>query len=391
MTINAFKAGAVHAGLKKNNQLDLGLIVSDRPARVAGVFTRNQVKAAPVQLDLVRIQSGRAGAVIANSGNANCMTGAKGMQDALAMTAAAAEALGLSPQEVLAASTGVIGVPLPIDRVTDAVPALVRALRPDGFMDFARAIMTTDTVPKIVQHSGILDHRPFQVLGMAKGAGMIAPHMATMLCFVCTDVDAPPALLKTLLTRSVDRSLNRIVIDGDASTNDSVILMANGAAGTTLNTPEKAAVFQPVLDSVLAELARDLVADGEGVTKLVEIHVRRAPSSDAADRIARTVATSPLVKTALFGEDANWGRIAAAAGRAGVAFASETMDIYFDDVQMVAKGLACGPEAESRATDVMRKKAFSIIIDLHRGDGEAMVLSCDFSRAYVDINADYRS
>ena len=386
-----FKAAGMHAGLKKNGAPDLGLIFSETPAAVAAVFTRNQVQAAPVVLDRQRVAAGRSRAIIVNSGNANCCTGEGGMRAAARLGAAAARALGLADEDVLVASTGVIGQPMPVEKIEAAAPTLVEKLTPDGFSQLARAIMTTDTEPKVVFRTGRVGERPYHIAAVAKGAGMIRPDMATMLCFICTDADLPRADLDQALRRAVDASFNRITIDGDTSTNDTVILMANGASGTKLHAAADRDRFAALLEDALLELAHWIVRDGEGVTKTVEIRVRGARTSDDARRVADTIAHSPLVKTAFFGQDANWGRILAAAGRAGVTLDPKRLYLYFDDVQMVAGGVGCGPDAEARATAVLKLPAFTVTLELNRGTEAARLLTCDFSLDYVKINADYRT
>jgi glutamate N-acetyltransferase/amino-acid N-acetyltransferase len=386
-----FRAAGICAGIKKNGLPDLGLLVSDKPAAVAGMFTTNRVQAAPVRLDRERLPAGLCQAIIVNSGNANCCTGSQGMADAREMARLAAQRLGIPEDHVLVASTGVIGQPLPVDRISAAAPALTDALSAGGWEDFARAIMTTDTVPKTVIRTGTVNGAPFTVAGAAKGAGMIRPDMATMLCFVCSDVTAAAPDLQQMLRTSVAASFNRITIDGDTSTNDTVLLMANGAGPARVVTSEDRAAVQAVLQAVLLELARMVVKDGEGVTKLAEIVVRNAASDRHARRIADTIAGSPLVKTALFGEDANWGRVLMAAGRAGVPLDPDRLDVYFDDVKMVADGTGCGTAAEARATEVLKRPELTIALDLKMGTGRASVLTCDFSVDYVRINADYRS
>ncbi len=386
-----FQASGIAAGIKKNNQKDLGLIYSTVPATVAGVFTKNQIKAAPVQLCMNRISSSICQAIIVNSGNANCCTGDQGMKDAELMSAAAAKRLGISSDLVFVASTGVIGEPMPVQTIEAAVPHLVKHLSPHGVEDLARAIMTTDTIPKVISKTTEADGLPYIMTGVTKGSGMIAPNMATMLCFIATDVQADSAWLQTTLSQSVSGSLNRITIDGDMSTNDTVLLMANGLSGVTIDTTEKKASFRKSLDALLQELARMLVKDGEGATKLVEIVVENAPTEDAARRIAETVAGSSLVKTAIFGEDANWGRIMAAVGRAKVPIDPDRIDIYFDDVQMAKYGMGCGKPAEAAATEVLKKPEFTIRINLNQGSGRTSMITCDLSVDYVKINADYRS
>jgi len=386
-----FKATGLHSGLKENRDKDLGLIYSETPATVAGVFTQNKIKAAPVLLDQERIAGGMARAVIVNSGNANCCNGNQGYRHALETTAAVAQLLGVPEKEVLVSSTGVIGQKLPIDKITAAAPDLVKTLKTDGFLDFAQAIMTTDTVPKIQHLQGQENGRPYHLVGIAKGSGMIAPNMATMLCYICSDVSMPQSLLQKLLSTTVDATLNRICIDGDTSTNDTTLLLSNGCSGVTLDRMDQAAGFQNLLEQLLGSLAKQLVKDGEGTTKSVEIIVAGASSDLDARTIADTVARSPLVKTALFGMDANWGRIIAAAGRAGVPVDPDHIDIYFNQVQMTRNSMGCGENAESQASQVLREPEFSITIDLNMGPGRASVLTCDFSVEYVKINADYRS
>jgi glutamate N-acetyltransferase/amino-acid N-acetyltransferase len=285
----------------------------------------------------------------------------------------------------------VIGQPLPVAKIEAAAPTLVEKLTPDGFPELARAIMTTDTEPKAVFRTGRVGERPYHIAAVAKGAGMIRPDMATMLCFICTDADLPRADLDQALRRAVDASFNRITIDGDTSTNDTVILMANGASGTKLHAAADQDRFAALLEDALLELARWIVRDGEGVTKTVEIRVRGARTSDDARRVADTIAHSPLVKTAFFGQDANWGRILAAAGRAGVTLDPNRLDLYFDDVQMVAGGSGCGLDAEARASAVLKLPTFAVTLDLNQGTEAARLLTCDFSLDYVRINADYRT
>jgi glutamate N-acetyltransferase/amino-acid N-acetyltransferase len=390
-TCNGLQAAGIAAGLKKNGQPDLGLIYSETTATAAAVFTRNVVQAAPVILDRQRIQSGRCRAIVVNSGNANCCNGENGMRDAIATSTAVARALNIPEDEVLVASTGVIGQPLPIERVTGAVPSLVADLAGDGFERLAVAIMTTDTEPKCLHRQGRIGGRTFNLVAVAKGAGMIRPDMATMLCFAGTDAAIDAALLDAMLRRAVDQSFNRITIDGDTSTNDTAILLATGSSGAVVEDAAAQAVFQALLDALLLDLAKWIVRDGEGANKLVEVRVQGAASDEEARRIADTVANSPLVKTALFGEDANWGRILGAAGRAGVPFDPTRTDLYFDDVRMVATGVGCGAEAEAAATAVLKQPELKITLDLNGGAGAASVLTCDFSLEYVRINADYRS
>ena len=386
-----FVAAGVASGLKKSGEKDLGIIFSKIPAKAAGVFTTNMVKAAPVLLDMERVKSGTCQAVIVNSGNANCCTGDKGLDDAKTMARSAASGLGIPEDLVLVCSTGVIGEPLPIDKIQHAIPDLIDSLRPEGVYDLARTIMTTDTVTKSVSRQGKIDDKTFTVIGVAKGSGMICPDMATMLCFICTDIDTNHGLLKKLLNNSTQRSFNRITIDGDTSTNDTVIIMANGLSGAVIKSSEHIDYFQNILDEVLVNLAKQIVRDGEGATKFVEIYVKGALSDNDAHEIASTVANSNLVKTALFGEDANWGRIIAAAGRAKARLDQGKINIFFDEVLMVKNGMGCGKAVEAWATKVLMKPELRISIDLNLGSGCASVFTCDFSVEYVKINADYRS
>ena len=391
MDCPGFQTAGVASGLKTNGKKDLGLIYSEVPLTVAGMFTRNLVKAAPVLLDQQRTANGSCRAVIVNSGNANCCTGEQGMQDAIRMGRLAAQGLMVDEEDVLVASTGVIGEPLPIEKIETATPGLIKALAADGLSDFAEAIMTTDTVAKVVSRRGELAGKSFTVTGAIKGAGMIRPDMATMLCFVMTDIVAQPQVVQQTLHKAVDRSLNRMTVDGDTSTNDTVLLMANGHSTVEVISENQKEVFQAVLDETMIGLAKWLIKDAEGATKLVEIVVKGAKTKAEAHKIADTVANSPLFKTALFGEDANWGRILAAVGRAGITVDPEKIDIFFGSAQMVRSGFGCGKEAEAEATRVLQQDEFTVTIDLNLGQKTETVYTCDFSIDYVKINADYRT
>ena len=390
-TCKGFKAAGVASGLKKNGGTDLGLIYSEVPATVAGVFTKNLVQAAPVWLDKQRIKSGQCQGVIVNSGNANCCTGDQGMRDAIAMTKFAASGLKISEDLILAASTGVIGQPLDIEKIKAAMPELVKDLKPDGIANLAEAIMTTDTVPKVVSCQGEVEGKLYTVTGVAKGSGMIRPDMATMLCFVVSDVNISHDLLKEALLTATDKSFNKITVDGDTSTNDTILVLANGLSDATVENPVHKDSFQMVLCKVLTDLAKMVVKDGEGATKLVEIIIKGALTDEDAYKIADTVSNSNLVKTALFGEDANWGRILAAAGRTGVKIDPYTIDIFFDDVMIAESGMWCGEKAEIEAAKILKRDEFAISVDLNMGQGSASIFTCDFSVEYVQINADYRS
>ncbi|MBF0101995.1 MAG: bifunctional glutamate N-acetyltransferase/amino-acid acetyltransferase ArgJ [Desulfobacterales bacterium] len=391
MELKGYQVAGISAGIKKKDEKDLAVICSQVPAVAAGVFTTNKVQAAPVILSRERIKSGKCQAIIVNSGNANCCTGEKGIEDAKTVADLVASHLDVPKDMVLVASTGVIGEPLPVHKIWDAIPDLVYAITTNGFDDFAAAIMTTDHEPKITSRIGEFDGIPFTITGIAKGSGMIRPDMATMLCFVCTDVETTPEFLQSALSSSVDRSFHRINVDGDSSTNDMVIAMANGLSGATIQNRSHENMFQFLLDQVLIELAKMIVKDGEGATKFVEIVVKGAATREGARRMALTVANSNLVKTALFGQDANWGRIMAALGRAGVDCDPNKIDIYFNDVCMVRNGLGCGKDAERSVTRVLRMPEFIITIDLKFGNMNDSVFTCDLSMDYIRINADYRS
>ena len=388
---SGFKYAGIASGLKKNGKKDLGLICSDVPANVVGLFTQNRVQAAPVLLDKQRILKGSCRAVIVNSGNANCCTGDQGMQDAIRMAQLAASGLYIPEDDVLVASTGVIGEPLPMRKIESALPDLIQDMVPEGMSDFAEAIMTTDTEPKVISRQANMANKSFSLTGVAKGAGMICPDMATMLCFLMTDIHAAPDILQAMLCTAAEKSLNRITVDGDTSTNDTVLLMANGRSGVAVTGPDEQDHFQSVLDDVMLSLAKWLVKDAEGATKLVEIAVSGANSKQDAHMIANTVANSPLFKTALFGEDANWGRILAAVGRSGVPLDPQKIDILFGSTLMVKNGVGCGPDAEAEAGKVLKQDEFSVTINLNQGHEADSVYTSDFSLDYVKINADYRS
>ncbi|MBN1843630.1 MAG: bifunctional glutamate N-acetyltransferase/amino-acid acetyltransferase ArgJ [Deltaproteobacteria bacterium] len=391
LEVPGFVGGAIAADIKKKGEKDLAIVFSEVPACAAGVFTKNRVQAAPVRVDKERIASGRAQAIVANSGNANACTGSRGIEDATAMARATAKALGIGDELVLVASTGVIGQPLNLCAIEAAIPKLAGQLSRTGLFEVAQAIMTTDTFPKAASRKVFVGERAFSVAAVAKGAGMIRPDMATMLCFVCTDVSATPQALDAILRKAVAQSFNAITVDGDTSTNDTVLVLANGLSGVNLGEASCAEAFQKTLNEVLSTLAFQIVQDGEGATKLVRVEVKGAASDEDARQVAYTIAESPLVKTALFGEDANWGRIMAAIGRAGVPVNPETIQICFDEVRIVKDGQGCGSEAEAEATRIFKNDQFSITVDLELGSSAATVHTCDLSTDYVKINADYRT
>jgi glutamate N-acetyltransferase/amino-acid N-acetyltransferase len=394
MKVKGFTAAAVQAGIRYQDRLDLGLIYSEVPAVTVGMFTTNTVQAAPVVLGRKRLLNGRAQAVLVNSGNANACTGEQGMEAALRTGALVAEALGIDEELVQVASTGVIGEQLNVDPFVRAVPGLAAALQEDGFDDLARAMMTTDTVPKTSSATVEMNGVAVNLLGIAKGAGMIMPDMATMLCFVVTDARIPFSALHKIVQAGVEQSFNLITVDGDTSTNDTVLVMANGAAENPWideENQEIVTIFTEALHKIFKDLALQIVSDGEGTTKVVTVRVVGAKSKEEAMKGARTIANSSLVKTAFFGEDANWGRIIAALGRSGCQFQPDRVCIAFDDAVMVENGLGCGKEAEEKAAEVLRQKEFTVTVDLRDGSENAEVFTTDLTCDYVNINADYRS
>lgn len=394
MQVKGFSAAAAQAGIRYAGRFDLGLIFSRTPAVTAGAFTTNKVKAASILLDMERLRSGLAQAVLVNSGNANACTGREGMDVALATGALTARELGIDPSLVQVASTGVIGQQLRTEPFAQAMPGLVASLSPDGFEQLAQAIMTTDLVPKIASATVTIGGVEVSILGVAKGSGMIMPDMATMLCFVVTDAQIVFPVLNQLVKSGVEKTFNRITVDGDTSTNDMVLVMANGEAGNPWidqDNQQAAALFGAALHGVFKELALKIVADGEGATKLVTIKITGAREESEALSAAQTIANSALVKTAFFGEDANWGRIIAALGRSECTFDQNRVAISFDAVQLVENGMALGAEQEAAATEVLKQRQFTVTVHLGEGRAEAEVYTCDFSYDYVKINADYRS
>ncbi|MDA8387210.1 MAG: bifunctional glutamate N-acetyltransferase/amino-acid acetyltransferase ArgJ [Nitrospiraceae bacterium] len=385
------------AGIKKPGRQDLALISSVETAVCAGMFTRNKIKGAPVKLDIERIRSGKARAIIANSGNANVCTGKQGLLDAREMALIAAKGLGIDENLVFVCSTGVIGAPLPMERIRPRIAEMAENIGRAGIEDAARAIMTTDTFPKTASKSLRIAGREVRIAGIAKGSGMIHPDMATMLSFIITDLAIGKGaigkgLLQRALKASVEKSFNRVTVDGDTSTSDTVLIMANGLAGNPpLTGPGKDyAVFAQALDHVALELAAMVAADGEGATKLIRVLVKGAASKKDALRGAFAVANSPLVKTAFYGNDANWGRIMAALGKSGIAIEEEKVDIHLERLKLVNKGVSTGKDAP--AADLLRKnKEIGLTIDLNLGPWSEKVLTCDLTGEYVAINAEYRT
>lgn len=386
-----YRYAATYAGIRKGEKDDLGLIVSEVEASAAAVFTTNRVRAAPVKVAERHLQQsrGKARAILVNAGNANCAT-RTGNRVAEDCCRAVAKSLRAPAAQVLPSSTGVIGVELDGRRIIRAVPRLVNQLAEDGFEAVARAMMTTDTRPKIAMESIPVRGGRVHIAGMTKGAGMIHPSMATTLGFVMTDAAIPPAALRVMLASATARSYNRISVDGDMSTNDTVILMANGASGARPNRKEQL-VFEEVLAWVMEDLAEQIVLDGEGARKIVTIRVAGAPDDDAAGRLARAIANSPLVKTAIAGSDPNWGRILSAAGSAGVPFDPSKVDIYLQKIRVCRGGLAADfSEPDLKRMLDERECAIRFVI---RGDGggQTRFLTCDLTEEYIRINASYRT
>jgi glutamate N-acetyltransferase / amino-acid N-acetyltransferase len=391
-----FSFSSSACGLKKSG-LDLGLLVSETPATAAAMFTTNRVQAAPVRLSQTHLRRsrGKMRAVVVNSGNANCCTGSDGYAASEATSLKVSKELAvLEPSQVLVCSTGVIGLPLRVEKILMAVPDLVRARsgKADSFARFTRAIMTTDTRPKWAAANCRIGGKTVRILGCCKGAGMIQPSMATMLAFLATDAAISSSLLSQALRGAVAGTFNAITVDGDTSTNDTVAILANGESGArrTVNANADFKTFCAALEKVCRTLALKIVEDGEGAQRVIQIEVRGAPSDRAATQIARTIANSPLVKTALAGADPNWGRILAAAGRAGVSFDFELVDIKLAGILVCRRGSE-HPFSERVAHKKMLAKYVPIVLELHSGKGAARVWTCDFTREYVNINASYRT
>jgi len=388
-----FMAAGIHCGIKKKRLPDLALLVSERPGPIAGVFTTNRVAAASVTLNRLNLRRKTGRAIIVNSGNANAFTGARGMADAVEMAELVARRMKIAAHTVFVGSTGVIGQLLPMSRIRRGVPVLLGQLRRGGGHDAARAILTTDLKTKEAVASARIGGTTVTVGGMVKGSGMIHPDMATMLAYLTTDAAVAQPALQRALARAVNASFNCISVDGDSSTNDTVLCLANGLAGNaTLREGSAAfAAFRALLDRVCLDLAMKMVHDGEGVTKVVELVVTGARTPADAKRVARTVGTSLLVKTAFFGEDANWGRIVAAIGRAGAAVAQRRIGLAFDGVPIVKRGAPLGPAAQRKIDRIVTRKEFTVTIDLGQGNASARLWTTDLSCEYVRINASYRS
>ncbi|HEV8614717.1 MAG TPA: bifunctional glutamate N-acetyltransferase/amino-acid acetyltransferase ArgJ [Methylomirabilota bacterium] len=384
-------ASGVAAGIKPSGKKDLALIYSSAPARVGAVFTSNQVKGAPVQVSMEHARSGSAQAIVASSGCANVCTGERGIKDAREMTKTVGELLRIPGSQVLIAATGVIGVPLPMDKIRAALPRLVKSLSPQGGRAAAEAIMTTDTRSKEAALRVDVNGKPVTLGGVAKGVAMLEPHLATMFCFITTDAVVARGALAPVVRRAVERSFNRITVDSDQSTSDTVAVLANGLAE---NAPLEAGgrgmrPFAAALEALMLKLAQMLVSDGEGATKLVSVTVRGAASRKDALLAARSVANSPLVKTAINGQDPNWGRIMMALGKSAARVEQEKVSIAFSDEKIVERGMLREGVRLERVREIMGGQAYDIAIDLGLGRGEDRVWTCDLSEEYVRINGKY--
>jgi len=395
LRVRGFRSGAAKAAVRYQNRFDVGIIIADDQCSAAGLFTTNPVKAPSVVLSKNRLKNGRARAVLANSGNANACVGPRGLEDAKECTAAVGQAAGIEPGMVLMSSTGVIGEPLPVRRVISSIPALMKAARPDGLHDFAQAIMTTDTRPKTSYRRLRIGSSEINLAGVAKGAGMIMPNLATMLAYIITDAEVESKSLKAMLREASADSFNALTVEGDTSTSDAVIAMASGAAKGPHSKAGMRA-FRLAFHELCLDLALQIAADGEGATKLAKINVQGARSRNEADKIARRVANSVLVKTALFAGDPNWGRIMAAIGSAGVPLNPDKIQINLesnagDSIKVVEDGAAATGYKEKQAAKILHQKDVTIRIMLGRGTQERTIYTCDMSPEYVKINAEYRS
>ena len=393
---HGFRFAATACGLKKTGALDLAIFSSDVPASAAAVFTQNLVVAAPVTLSKkhLRLSKGRMRAVVVNAGNANCATGPQGDAVSLRTVEETARRLRVQPHEVFVCSTGVIGVQLPVEKILRALPSLTRNRRPSArsFAELSLAICTTDTRPKTAAASFKMAGEKIHLVGCAKGAGMIHPNMATTLAFVVSDASMSPPLLQRTLGEVTGRTFNSISVDGDTSTNDTLLVLANGeAGGPPIQKGSKAhRAFTSALEEVCQSLALQIVADGEGAQRVIEIEVRHAKSEASARRIAETIATSPLVKTAFAGGDPNWGRIFAAAGRSGVKFDPALVDIHMAGIPVLRRGQSLDFN-ERAASNKLLGDHVPVVVDLHAGDASARYWTCDFTAEYVRINASYRT
>ena len=387
-----FTAAAVAAEIKYTGRTDLAVVYSKVPAQAAAVYTLNRFKAAPLRVTEENISNGMAQAIVVNSGIANAGMGAEGMRLAREMSDCAAEALGIAKDDVIVASTGVIGMPLPMDKVKAGIEKASKALYPDGGHDAARAIMTTDTVCKEMAVQLRIDGKLVTIGAMAKGSGMIHPNMATMLGFITTDVNIDNKALQAAFKANIDDSFNMVSVDGDTSTNDMVVILANGQAGNAVLTEESPdfPAFKEALRDICIAMAQKIAGDGEGATKLVECTVTGAATKEDARLAAKAIIASSLVKTAIYGNDANWGRIACAAGYSGALFDPDKVNIFIGDVQVAQNGMGLEFD-EAKATETLKQKKVNILVKFNIGTEEATAWGCDLTYDYVSINADYRS
>jgi glutamate N-acetyltransferase / amino-acid N-acetyltransferase len=389
-----FRFGATRAGLKQSGRTDFALIVADKPASATAMFTANRVNAAPLLVDKenLRTSGGRVRVVAINAGNANCAAGQAGLDAARATCDAAAETFACKPEEVFPSSTGIIGVPLPAGQLIAVLPELASRLGPEGdnFRQVAEAIMTTDTVEKMAFARIEIDRKEVRIAGVCKGSGMIHPQLAphaTMLVYIMTDAAVGPAVLERYLRQAAEVSFNRISVDGDTSTNDTVLLLASGAAGAVVGPDDTG--FAAALTEICTSLAHKIVADGEGITHVVELHIEGAESDAEALRVAKTIAHSPLVKTAWAGSDPNWGRLVSAIGYSGAAIDPDRIDIWFGDLRVCRDGARAEEFDEQAAHVFLKQPEFSIRIQLNQGSGQCVFWTTDLTHDYVHINADY--
>ncbi|MDP6924969.1 MAG: bifunctional glutamate N-acetyltransferase/amino-acid acetyltransferase ArgJ [Candidatus Scalindua sp.] len=391
-----FKAGSVHCGLKRDKRNhDIGIIFSEQPCKTAALFTTNQIVAAPIKLSRNVVKNGKAHAIVVNSGNANACTGKKGEKDAESMALLTSKHLNIKPDEVIVASTGIIGHHLPMAKIKSGISKSAECLgnKSTHAISIAKAIMTTDLVHKHIAVNTKIGGKEITIGAIAKGSGMISPDMATMFCFITTDAAISLNTLRSCIKRSTESSFNQITVDGHMSTSDMVAILANGMAknrNITSSTKSDLALFQKALDYVTQNMAKEIVKDGEGATKFVQIEVHEAKSVSEARKIARSIAESPLVKTAINGEDPNWGRIVSAAGYAGVTLDESKLKLAVNKVTIYKKGLPVTP-APKRLNSVMKKKEITIQLYLGMGNKSTTLWTCDLSKEYVSINADYHT
>jgi glutamate N-acetyltransferase / amino-acid N-acetyltransferase len=390
-SVPGFLASASSCGLGKRGVLDIALIVSQKSAAAAGAFTTNKIKAAPIIISQERVKKGFIRAIFANTGCANACTGIKGLHDANSIATMVAGGLNIDQSEMVVASTGVIGTYLHVDLIEKAIPGLINRLSPHGFESVAQAIMTTDSFPKISSREGNVLGKPYHLMGIAKGAGMIMPHMATMLSFLLTDLNIDPHTLSRLFLPAVDTTFNRITVDGETSTNDMALILANGFAENKSLGKKELKVVGNDIHAIMAELAYMIARDGEGASKVIIIEIEGAATRSDARKAAKEVANSNLVKTAVFGRDANWGRIMAVLGRAGIDIEEGEVQIWIQGVKIVEGGTMIGIEAEKEASERMKADEVTITINMNKGRWRDRVTTCDLTYDYIRINADYRS